>query len=106
VINKKKKCFIALLILFIVLVLFSVLVHPFLALKSPVNGNILVVEGWFYGDNNALHEAIDVFNNAEYRYIVTVGGPSSKDGKVCMAEMAAQNLVKMGMAHEVIVSIL
>jgi hypothetical protein len=47
-------------------------IHPFLAVTSRTNTDVLVVEGWL--PNYALEECISEFHAKHYRLILTVGG--------------------------------
>jgi hypothetical protein len=54
--------------------------HDFLAINKPINGDILVVEGWI--PISALNEAKRKFEEGNYAFLMTVGGPlSNKNGK-------------------------
>lgn len=46
-------------------------VYPFFAVTKPVNGELLVVEGWI--PDYALEEAAAVFRQGNYTYLVTTG---------------------------------
>ena len=73
-------------------------IHPFLALNSPVNGDIMVVEGWlpYY----ALEEAVEDFQDGSYKLLVTTGGPLPQSSYLAeygtVAELAAAMITKIG----------
>jgi hypothetical protein len=46
-------------------------VYPFFAVTKPVNGEVLVVEGWI--PDYALEEAVAVFRQGKYTRLVTTG---------------------------------
>ena len=52
------------------------LLHPFLAISVPVNGDIMVVEGWL--PDYALEKAIADFQDGYYKSLITTGGPLLK----------------------------
>ena len=52
---------------------FFIFVHPFLAANQPVNGEILIVEGWL--PKYAFEIAINEFRSHNYRLLITTGGP-------------------------------
>ena len=74
------------------------IIHPFLALNSPVNGDIMVVEGWlpYY----ALEEAVEDFQDGSYKLLVTTGGPLPQSSYLVeygtVAELAAAMITKIG----------
>lgn len=73
-------------------------IHSFLALNAPVNGNILVVEGWLCGE--VLKSAVSRFEQGGYEYLVTTGGPlvrgSHLSEYVSFAELSAAILTASG----------
>ena len=82
-----------------VLVAAVLTVHPFLAVNDPVEGEILVVEGWL--PDYAMEGAIQQFRSRDYRLLVTTGGPLCK-GHYLMeyktsAELSAAVLKQMGL---------
>lgn len=69
-------------------------IHPFLAITKPVNGEVLVVEGWI--PKPALHKAKEIFEEGNYRLIATVG-ISSKDHNIANdSEKAAAYFINNG----------
>ena len=58
-----------LVVLTVSLVLF---IYPFLAPTQPVNGEVLVVEGWL--PSYALEKVKDRFQNGNYKFLITTGG--------------------------------
>jgi uncharacterized SAM-binding protein YcdF (DUF218 family) len=52
--------------------------YPFLAVTRPVNGDILVVEGWVH--KYAIQAAVDEYNSGDYRRVFTTGGPVTGNG--------------------------
>ena len=48
-------------------------IHPFLAVTSPVNGGILVIEGWC--SDYALETAVREFREGHYERVYVTGGP-------------------------------
>ena len=73
-------------------------IHPFLAVTAPVEGNILVVEGWLYDD--ALERAVSRFEQGGYEYLVTTGGPLVRGSHLSeygsFAELSAAILTTSG----------
>jgi hypothetical protein len=73
-------------------------IHPFLALNAPVNGNILVVEGWLCDE--ALQSAVSRFEQGGYEYLVTTGGPLVRGSHLSeygsFAELSAAILTASG----------
>ena len=73
-------------------------IHPFLALNSRVDGDIMVVEGWlpYY----ALEEAVEDFQDGSYKLLVTTGGPLPQGSYLAeygtVAELAAATITKIG----------
>ena len=92
-------------IILTLLIMFTI--HPFLAINKPVDGEILVVEGWL--PNYALRAAIDEFNKGDYRYLVTTGGPlpnSSKfSGYSNYAEFSAKKLKDLGFDENLLIAV-
>ena len=79
-------------------------IHPFLAVNEPVNGDILVVEGWLrdYAVENALKE----FRSRDYRFLVVTGGPLATGHYLCeyktCADVTAATLRKLGLSEDLI----
>ncbi|MGZ4982556.1 MAG: YdcF family protein [Chthoniobacterales bacterium] len=53
-------------------------VYPFLAVNSPVQTDVLVVEGWIH--NYAIKVAVSEFRNGNYRMVYSTGGPTPGSG--------------------------
>ena len=74
------------------------LLHPFLATNAPVNGDIMVVEGWL--PDYALEKVIVDFQDGYYKSLVITGGPLSKGSYFAeystYAELTAATLIKIG----------
>ena len=73
-------------------------IHPFLAVTAPVEGNILVVEGWL--SDEALQSAVSRFEQGRYEYLVTTGGPLVRGAHLSeygsFAELSAAILTASG----------
>ena len=74
-------------------------IHPFLAVTHPVDGNVLVVEGWV--DQYAIDAAVKEFNAGHCEKIYTTGGPVIGNGGYIndyntSASVGANLLVKAG----------
>ncbi|MGZ5002566.1 MAG: hypothetical protein ACXWBM_05170, partial [Chthoniobacterales bacterium] len=59
-------------------VLYVFNVYPFLAVNSPVQTDVLVVEGWIH--NYAIKVAVSEFRNGNYRMVYSTGGPTPGSG--------------------------
>lgn len=70
----KKRIFIIFSSLAMLCVIYTLNIYPFLVINKPVNGQILVVEGWI--PSSLLEQAAGVFKQGSYEIIVAVGGPS------------------------------
>jgi len=72
--NVRRLLFILFAVLTIVAIFFYSIkseVYPFFAVTKPVNGELLVVEGWI--PDYALEEAVAVFRQGNYTYLITTG---------------------------------
>ncbi len=82
-------------------------IHSFLAASSPVNANILVVEGWMpdYGLKQALAE----FERGSYCQIITTGMPLERGSYLVKyknyAELAAATLRTLGLEPEKVIPV-
>lgn len=93
------------------MILFILSIHPFLAIDQPVQGDILVVEGWL--PKNALKKAVEEFEMGEYHLLVTTGGPIPLDsyltelfpGIKSYAEISASVLITMGIEKNKIITV-
>jgi hypothetical protein len=76
-------------------VAFILTVHRFLAVNRPTGQGILVVEAWV--PRESLREAARIFQSGSYRYLVVVGSQvSNSDNSLNYADLAADNLEKLG----------
>lgn len=97
-----------LLVIVVLLIIFVVKnIHPFLAIDSPVNSEILVVEGWL--PDYALKQAINEFNDNNYSLLITTGGPLLKGYHLSEykteAKLAASSLKEIGFDEEKIIAV-
>jgi hypothetical protein len=73
-------------------------IHGFLAIESPVGGDVLVIEGWI--PDYAITEAVSEFEGNGYSLLVAVGGPirlgSHVSGFKSYAELARVRLKASG----------
>jgi hypothetical protein len=78
-------------------------INDFLAITSPVDGNILVVEGWIW-HSTAMREAAEEFKHGHYTRLVIVGSPVDRHDpraqQESSAELAAQRLRELGVSNE------
>jgi hypothetical protein len=97
-----------LLIIGIVGLFFSIVssIYPFLAIDKPIDGEILVVEGWL--PDYALKQAIKEFKSNNYNLLITTGGPLLKGYHLSHykteAEIAASIIKKFGFEEEKIIA--
>ncbi len=82
-------------------------VQPFLAVTSPINADILVVEGWI--PDYALKEAVNEFESGAYRLIITTGIPLETGSYLVeyknFALLAAARLKKLGLSPEKVIAV-
>jgi hypothetical protein len=65
---------------FVILVVFLVLtIHPFLAVTTRVNSDVLVVEGWLHP--YAIRAAAEEYKSGSYQRVYTTGGPVVGNGR-------------------------
>ncbi|HEC64387.1 MAG TPA: YdcF family protein [bacterium] len=94
------------LIISIAAILYLILttIHPFLSVNDPVEGDILVVEGWI--TDYALEKAISEFKAHNYNLLVTTSTPFSIGSHLSKyessAEVAAATLKQLGFDEELI----
>lgn len=73
-------------------------IYPFLAENKPVNGELLVVEGWL--PDYALKEAVAVFRQGHYTFLVTTGlkidDKQQHNGYSSDAQCAAKKITDFG----------
>jgi hypothetical protein len=81
-------------------------IDGFLAVNLPVNGNILVVEGWTW-HSSAMKEAAEEFKRGRYAWLVTVGAPIGGNVRAAeqksSAELAAARLRELGVSESRII---
>ena len=81
---------------------FAFTIQDVLAIRLPVDGNILVVEGWIW-NSPAMREAAEEFNRGHYKYLVTIGRPVEGNEDLAdpnnSAELAARRLRQFGIAQ-------
>ncbi len=79
-------------------------IHPFLSVNDPVEGDILVVEGWI--TDYALEKAISEFQAHNYNLLVTSGtsllAGSHLSEYNTSTEVAAATLKQLGLDEELI----
>lgn len=82
-------------------------IQPFLAVTSPIDTDILVVEGWI--PDYALKQALIEFENGSYRQIITTGIPLERGSYLVeyksYAELAAATLKKLGLSPEKVIAV-
>jgi len=99
------------LLLLVVLVgLFAVLIRGmfwFLAPTAPTDAEILVVEGWL--PDKALEKAVSEFRSANYRLLVTTGGPLREGSYLSAyksyAELSAASIRAIGIQDSQLVAV-
>lgn len=83
------------------------LIHPFLARNDPVDGDILVVEGWL--PDSALIQSFNEFTNNNYKFLVITGGCQKNFlGKIntfSIAEAAAIKLLDYGLDEKCLITV-
>ncbi len=79
----------------VILVALLTTIHPFLAVNAPVDGEILVVEGWL--SRKELQLAVEEYHRGRYRMIVTTGGPINDGTSKTYAVLAAESIRKLGL---------
>ncbi|NJL42483.1 MAG: DUF218 domain-containing protein [Pseudanabaena sp. SU_2_4] len=77
-------------------------IHPFLAKSSPINADILVVEGWL--PDYAIQSAVTEFKQGSYHKLITIGGSLPRGFYLSeyktFAELAAATLIALGVDRE------
>jgi len=101
---KRRGWLILLISIATILVLILTTIHPFLAVNDPVEGDILVVEGWI--PDYALEKAISEFKTHNYSLLVNTGTPllvgSHLSKYKSSAEVAAATLKQLGLDEELL----
>ncbi|MBD1923857.1 YdcF family protein [Microcoleus sp. FACHB-831] len=81
--------------------------HSFLSVSSPVQADILAVEGWL--PDEALKGAIAEFNSHSYKKLITTGLPLLKGSYLAeynnFAELAAATLIALGFDQQNLVAV-
>ena len=91
----------------LLLTVFLIRAHAFLAYTHPVAAQVLIVEGWLpdYG----LEAAISEYHAGGYRYILAIGGPLPKGyhrwGYRTGADLAVASLTQMGMERDEVIAL-
>lgn len=82
-------------------------IHPFLAINSPIQADILVVEGWI--PDYAVKNAIAEFNKGDYQKLITTGLPLQLGYYLSpyknAAELAAATLTVLGFEQDKLVAV-
>jgi hypothetical protein len=82
-------------------------IQPFLAVTSPIDADVLVVEGWI--PDYALKQAYIEFEKGSYRQIITTGIPLERGSYLVeyksYAELAAATLKKLGLEPEKVIAV-
>ena len=88
-----------------VTVLFVLFIYPFLAPTHPIDGEVLVVEGWL--PDYALEKVKDRFQGGNYKLLITTGGNLTIGHHLSKhktwAEVAASTLYAQGVPLEKII---
>jgi len=78
--------------------------YPFLAVASPVQSQILVVEGWL--PRSGLVQTVALVKSADYGKVITSGTVAEDDWNArpdeTYAELAARRLIMLGMASNLV----
>ncbi|MBD0344224.1 MAG: YdcF family protein [Coleofasciculus sp. Co-bin14] len=100
------------LVTFLVVVLLIVFmlthIHPFLAANSPIQANILVVEGWM--KDYAIKDAMNEFEKGGYQKLITTGLPVDLGYYLLSqykttAELSAATLIALGFDQDKLVAV-
>ncbi|MCU0540702.1 MAG: YdcF family protein [Oscillatoriaceae cyanobacterium Prado104] len=82
-------------------------IHPFLAVNSPIEADILVVEGWL--PDYAIESAIAEFKTGNYQKLITTGLPLSKGYYLAeyknYAELTAATCIALGFDRTKIIAV-
>ncbi len=97
-----------LLVLIGIVVVFILTIHDFLSINQPIKADILIVEGWVY-THPAIAEAAEEFKRGQYSLLITVGVPTTVEGRnleqVSSAVLAAKQLQDLGVKKAAIVAL-
>lgn len=100
-------CSIALACIAILMVLLLTHIHSFLAPSSPIQADVLVVEGWM--EDYALKQAITEFDRGGYEKLITTGLPLEQGFYLAQyknfAELAAATLIELGFDRDKLVAV-
>jgi hypothetical protein len=100
-------CLITLACIAIFMVLLLTHIHSFLAPSSPIQADVLVVEGWM--EDYALKQAITEFNRGGYQKLITTGLPLEQGFYLAQyknfAELAAATLIELGFERDKLVAV-
>ena len=100
-------CLITLACIAIFMVLLLTHIHSFLAPSSPIQADVLVVEGWM--EDYALKQAITEFNRGGYQKLITTGLPLEQGFYLAQyknfAELAAATLIELGFDRDKLVAV-
>ncbi|MFP4681108.1 MAG: YdcF family protein [Chitinispirillaceae bacterium] len=81
--------------------------HSFLAVSEPVNGEIMVVEGWI--PDFAMKEAARRFSDGDYRFIAVTGGPLDQGSYLKehrnYAQLGVATFSRLGIADSLLVAV-
>lgn len=93
-------CLLLVLSLALLVIVTAHRIHPFLAMNAPVQGEVLVVEGW--AADYVFEAAIAEFNRNHYQKMFVTGGPLEQGAPLSeyktYAELGAATLLKLGSA--------
>ncbi|NET82922.1 MAG: YdcF family protein [Moorea sp. SIO1F2] len=82
-------------------------IHPFLSIKSPINADALVVEGWL--PDYALKGAMEEFDRGNYQKLITTGPPLRKGYYLShyktYAELTAATCIALGVEPDKLVAV-
>jgi hypothetical protein len=97
-------CLLLVLISAVLIVLAARRIHPFLAVNAPVQGEVLVVEGW--AADYVFETAIAEFKQNHYQKVLVTGGPLQQGAPLSeyktYAELGAATLLKLGLSSNIV----
>jgi hypothetical protein len=96
------------LVIVVLIVFILTHIHPFLAANSPVQANILVVEGWM--KDHAIKDAMTEFEKGGYQKLITTGLPVDLGYYLLSqykttAELSAATLIALGFDKDKLVAV-